>query len=95
VVLMRCAGDAEAGIAFERLRSSVHGYAFPQVGTISVSAGYTRVKPGDTPSSAFERADRAVYWAKLHGRNQVCSHAALVARGELADDSRVGDVERF
>ena len=95
VVLMRCAGDAEAGIALERLRNSVHGYAFPQVGTISVSVGYTRLKPGDTPSSAFERADRAVYWAKSHGRNQVCSHATLVASGDLADDSKVGDVELF
>jgi diguanylate cyclase (GGDEF)-like protein len=95
VVLMRCAGDAEAGIAFERLRSSVHGYGFPQVGTISVSVGYTRLRTGDTPSSAFERADRAVYWAKAHGRNQVCSHAALLASGDLADDSKVGDVELF
>lgn len=95
VVLMRCAGDAEAAIAFERLRATVHAFAFPQVGTISISVGFTALKPGDTPSTAFERADRAVYWAKTHGRNQVCSHAALVASGDMADDSKVGDVELF
>ncbi len=95
VVLMRCAGDAEATIALERLRATVHAFAFPQVGTISISVGFTAIKAGDTPSTAFERADRAVYWAKSHGRNQVCSHAVLVASGELADDSKVGDVELF
>jgi diguanylate cyclase (GGDEF)-like protein len=95
VVLMRCAGDAEATIALERLRATVLAFAFPQVGTISISVGFTAIKTGDTPSTAFERADRAVYWAKSHGRNQVCSHAVLVASGELADDSKVGDVELF
>ena len=95
VVLMRCAGDAEAGIAFERLRATVQGYGFPQVGGITVSVGYTRFNPGDTPNAAFERADRAVYWAKSHGRNQVFSHAALVASGDLAEASKVGDVELF
>jgi diguanylate cyclase (GGDEF)-like protein len=95
VVMMRCASDADAGRAFERLRTSVAGYQFPQVGRITVSVGYTELKPGDTPSSAFERADKAVYWAKQHGRNQVSSHADLVKRGEMADDSKVGDVELF
>ncbi len=95
VVLMRCGGDDEAGIACERLRKSVQAFAFPQVGSITVSVGYTRIKPGDTPSSAFERADRAVYWSKTHGRNQVFDHARLVSSGDLADDSKVGDVELF
>ena len=94
-VLVRCTGDGDAGVAFERLRATVQGYGFPQVGRITVSVGYTRLHPGDTPSSAFERADRAVYWAKAHGRNQVFSHAALVASGDLADHSKVGDVELF
>jgi diguanylate cyclase (GGDEF)-like protein len=95
VVLMRCPTDGDAAVAFERLRSAVQGYVFPQVGTITVSVGFTGLKPGDTPSSAFERADRAVYWAKTHGRNQVCSHTQLVGSGDLADDSKVGDVELF
>ena len=95
VVLMRCADDASAAIAFERLRANVAHYAFPQVGRITVSVGYTAVNAHDTPSGAFERADRAVYFAKEHGRNQVRSHAALLASGDLADEHQAGDVELF
>ena len=95
VVLLRCADDASAAIAFERLRANVAQYAFPQVGRITVSVGYTAVNAQDTPSRAFERADRAVYFAKGHGRDQVRSHAALVAAGLLADEHQAGDVELF
>ena len=95
VALIRCNGAAAAALAFERLRGNVEGYTFPQVEHITVSVGLTEVKPGDTPGGAFERADKAVYYAKAHGRNQVQYHAALVARGELEDASKVSDVELF
>ncbi|MBX3607924.1 MAG: GGDEF domain-containing protein [Piscinibacter sp.] len=95
VVLMRCAGPEAAMLAFERLRRNVEQFAFPQVGRISVSIGFTGLRAGDTPNAAFERADRAVYYAKSHGRNQVAHHADLVARGELDDEAKVGDVELF
>jgi diguanylate cyclase (GGDEF)-like protein len=95
VVLVRCADHAAAAMVFERLRANTEHYAFPQVGRLTVSVGFTEVKPGDTPSGAFERADKAVYYAKSHGRNQVRSHAELVSGGELEDGSKVGDVELF
>jgi diguanylate cyclase (GGDEF)-like protein len=95
VVLMRCAGGDAAALAFERMRSKVENYAFPQVGRITVSIGLTELRPGDSPSGAFERADKAVYWAKGHGRNQIRNHAELVASGDLAEEAKVGDVELF
>lgn len=95
VVLMRCASEQDAALALERMRSNTANYPFPQVGKITISIGFTEVKPGDTPSGAFERADKAVYFAKGHGRNQVQSHAELVARGDLEDGSKTGDVELF
>jgi diguanylate cyclase (GGDEF)-like protein len=95
VVLMRCADGEAAAHAFERLRGNVERHQFPQVGHITVSIGFTELKPGDTPSGAFERADKAVYFAKGHGRNQVRHHAELVAQGHLADDAKIGDVELF
>lgn len=96
VVLMRCHGEAEAADVLERLRTTTEEHLFPQVGTITISIGFSEVTPGDTPSGAFERADKAVYYAKEHGRNQVCSFAALIATGELLSQAaNIGDMELF
>ena len=95
VVLMRCDSELDAQRAFDRLRINTEGYGFPQVGNITVSIGFSELKGGDSPSAAIERADKAVYYAKTHGRNQVQSYADLVARGELDVTEKVGDVELF
>jgi diguanylate cyclase (GGDEF)-like protein len=95
VALMRCNGAADAASAFERLRKNVQAYVFPQVGSITVSVGFTAVRAGDAPSGAFERADKAIYHAKQNGRNQVAEYADLVARGVLTEASRDSDVELF
>ena len=95
VVLLRCGSDEHATLAFERLRAVTEAYSFPQVGRITVSIGFTDVRLDDNPSQAFERADKAVYWAKAHGRNQVAEHADLVKRGELTELHKAGDVELF
>lgn len=96
VVLMRCHNEAEAAEVLERLRTTTEAHLFPQVGCITISIGFSEVTPGDTPSGAFERADKAVYYAKEHGRNQVCSFAALIASGELLSQAaNIGDMELF
>ena len=95
VVLMRCDHPSHAASALERLRARVESFAFPQVGRISVSIGFTALRGGDAPAAAFERADKAVYWVKQNGRNAVAGHAELVSRGLLAEAARDSDVELF
>ena len=95
VALVRCGDLPEAQAAFERLRVNVASHAFPQVGSITVSVGFTRIRAGDTPNEAFERADQAVYYVKQNGRNRVAEHATLVAAGSLAATQRDSDVELF
>lgn len=95
VALVRCGDLPEALAAFERLRANVEAHPFPQVGQITVSIGFTRIRAGDTPNEAFERADQAVYFAKQNGRNRVAEHAGLVAAGKLADTTRDSDIELF
>jgi diguanylate cyclase (GGDEF)-like protein len=95
VVLMRGGTLEQASKAFERLRHNVGHYGFPRVGHITVSVGFTQLRPGDSPSSAFERADKAVYHAKQNGRNLVAHHGDLIARGLLTDASHTGDMELF
>ena len=79
VALVRADDAAAAAVAFERLRTAVERHSFPQVGRVTVSIGYTAVRPFDTPADAFERADRAVYQAKAQGRNRVVCFESDVA----------------
>jgi diguanylate cyclase (GGDEF)-like protein len=96
VVLMHCAEEGQAQAALERLRRCTETHAFPQIGNITISIGFTEIQHGDTPSAAFERADKAVYYAKEHGRNQVFGYEALVQHGQMAPESeRLGDIELF
>ena len=95
VVLLRCGNEADAQRAFDRFRMSVAAYKFPQVEHVTVSVGFTAVRPGDTPSTAVARADTAVYHAKHHGRNQVCCQEALLRDGLIVDDTKSSDLELF
>ena len=96
VVLMHCTQAGQAEATLERLRNATEQHNFPQVGHITISVGLTEIRQADSPSSAFERADKAVYYAKAHGRNQVCGYETLVAQGLLAAETvNAGDIELF
>jgi diguanylate cyclase (GGDEF)-like protein len=85
VVLTRCANAEDAHGLLQRFRLLVQAHEFPRAGHITVSIGCAPLMADDTPGAGFDRADKAVYYAKGHGRNQVCSYPELVAAGELAE----------
>jgi diguanylate cyclase (GGDEF)-like protein len=95
VVLLRAPDRPSAGSAFERFRERMMNHAFPQVGSVTASVGYTLIRGTDLPAAAFERADRAVYFAKQQGRNQVRCFETLVESGALEAPDRIGEVELF
>lgn len=95
VVLFHCPDEALALGAFERLRSNMERFNFPQVGRVTASSGFTNILVDDSPSTALERCERAVEFAQKNGGNKVCSHLDLVHRGLFGESSRVGGVELF
>lgn len=71
-LLPKTGRDASASVA-EKLRQAVEALQFQyqdQRVLITVSCGAAEFRPGDTPASVFERADRALYRAKQAGRNR-------------------------
>ncbi len=73
VILMPETNAEQALIAAEKLRKKVEqcGFHFREKKvTITVSCGLSEFRQGDSPESAFERADKALYEAKNQGRNR-------------------------
>ncbi|MEY2873678.1 MAG: hypothetical protein RLZZ373_1049 [Pseudomonadota bacterium] len=95
VVLLTARDEAGARKAFERFRLAIEACDFPAIHRVTVSIGFSDVRPGDTPQACFDRADRAVYHGKANGRNQTHAHEVLVAEGMIEDTSCCGDIELF
>ena len=77
VLLLRCPGKAAAGAALERLRARFAATIFAPAPVLTASAGFTALRPGDSPGAALARADRALFEAKARGRNRICCDADL------------------
>jgi diguanylate cyclase len=72
VMLMTGLPFAKAQRIADELRGGVESLRFHFRGTpvrVTASCGFTDLRPGDTPDSAFERADAALYRAKHGGKN--------------------------
>jgi diguanylate cyclase (GGDEF)-like protein len=91
-VLMHCPDEALVLAAFERFRANVEKFKFPQVGRITVSCGFTSVMENDSPSSALDKTQRAVDFAKRSGGNKACSYLGLERRGFFRDAPKLATV---
>jgi diguanylate cyclase (GGDEF)-like protein len=94
VVVLNLATQETALNAFNRFRESVAEYQFPTVGKVTVSIGITHIDNSAMPSALLDRADKSLYYAKEHGRNQVVlfeNTPELVA----ANDDSGGEIELF
>ena len=95
VVLLAAAHEAAVVSVLDRLRLQVQQFDFPQVGRVTVSIGFSDVRPADIPTAAFDRADRALYHAKASGRDRVVGPSALAAAGVVEAPAHSGDVDLF
>jgi diguanylate cyclase len=62
-----------AVVVAEKLRAVIEAAAFRHHGEpvdVTISSGLTEFRAGDTPTTVYERADRAMYLAKRQGRNR-------------------------
>lgn len=80
----------------ERFRTTVSDYRFPQVGKVTISLGLTYMMPGKFPSALLGNADKALYYSKEHGRNQLNCFEYLHELKLLEDiNSDTNDLEFF
>ena len=88
VVIFLVRDKENAHIALERFREIVEQYSFPQVKKITVSIGATLIKEcNQRVTDIIGDADKAMYYAKTHGRNQIHFYDDLVACGQLVEST--------
>lgn len=61
----------EAEKTAQKIRLSIENHPFEHVGTMTASFGVSEAAAGETQSVLFEKTDKALYRAKLQGRNRV------------------------
>jgi len=92
VVLTGC-NEQGAKVALNRFRKTIESHKFPQVGQVTVSAGYVRLDTLLAPNILLDNADQALYHAKETGRNKVIYYNDIVLSLDKVD--LVSDVELF
>ncbi|MCP5196929.1 MAG: GGDEF domain-containing protein [Gammaproteobacteria bacterium] len=97
VVVLKTAEMDNTLSILERFRCTVESYSFPQVGQVTVSMGFSQIGVTEMPNMVIERADRALYYAKGNGRNQIHCYEQLMIAGALALENNPSsdDIELF
>lgn len=95
-ILLKGVELEQATRILERFRTTVSDYRFPQVGKVTISLGLTYMTPGEFPSALLGNADKALYYSKEHGRNQLNCFEYLYELKLLEDiSSDNNDLEFF
>ena len=95
VVLVKEVDNEQAQNVLERCREAIESRRFPQVGEVTVSIGFADLAPKAHPVEVLSKADKALYFVKKHGRNQVRSYEQLVAEGMLQAAEPIGGSADF
>lgn len=81
---------------FERFRVLVEQYDFPIVNNITISIGLTQLDNNSSETEILGRADKALYYAKENGRNQIHTFESLLSDGKIQrSDSHDDDITLF
>lgn len=79
VIFVKEPNDEKTLAILERCRQAIENRRFPQVTSITVSIGLALLNPlQEHPSGSLSKADKALYYAKENGKNQVRSYEKLI-----------------
>lgn len=87
---------AMADNILNRFRQRVSEFDFPQVGQVTVSIGFTVITDIPNTADIIAHADKALYYSKDNGRNQVHAYESLLKQGKITSTTRdSNDIELF
>lgn len=96
VAIIRTQDKEEACKVLERFRNKIEDYRFPQISTVTVSIGVTRIRNEHlVPAEIIGRADQALYHAKNHGKNQFHFYEDLLECQHIEAKKETGAIDFF
>lgn len=95
VVIFEPIKKEHAEEVLNKFKSIVSNHHFPMIGHITISCGFALLTKNRHPKTVFEHADKALYYAKEHGRNRVCNFETLIKEKQLEFNIEEGDIELF
>ena len=88
------ADGAEAYLAAERARAAIAATPVGLVGTVTASAGVCDLVQAGSAEELLRKADGALYWAKVHGRDVTYGFSPEVVKA-LSAQERADQLERM
>jgi len=95
VVILEPVSYTSATKLFDNFRQTIASHDFSQIDAVTISIGYAKITAKDFPPEILERADKALYYAKEHGRNRIYNYESLIKEGLLDPPQRSGAVDLF
>ena len=71
MILLPNSEKPEAAEVAEKIRVAINFLEWEKMPAISVSLGVAQVREDDELKMLYKRADERLYYAKMHGKNQV------------------------
>ena len=87
IIILLANGYENATIAFERIRLAINNNSYAKVDQLTVSIGVSQIANQGDPAKIIEQADKALYYAKEHGRNQTHFYEKLLYHNMIEDES--------
>ena len=79
----------------DKFRRTISEHKFSLINAVTISAGYTGISEKDYPPAVLENADKALYFAKDHGRNCSYNYEKLVEEGKITPARKSGSIDLF
>jgi len=95
VIILEPLPANKAHTILDNFRKTIADHNFPQISTVTISIGYAMIRENDYPRTILNLADKALYYAKEHGRNCIYNFESLVTEGKLQDLKKSGAIDLF
>ncbi|KAF7786562.1 hypothetical protein PRUB_a1172 [Pseudoalteromonas rubra] len=95
VLVFEPTDQASIEAKLEKFLALIRNTHFPFVKKLTVSAGLARISPYDFPINVLENADRALYYAKENGRDQLAFFEALLNDNKLERHDEGSGIDLF